>query len=47
LPKSENKFLIKYPGELTFTFEISENGKIESMIANFNGHQIPAKKIYE
>ncbi len=47
LPESENKFFIKYPGELTFTFKISENGKVESMVANFNGHQILARKIYE
>lgn len=47
LAESENKFFIKYPGELTFTFTISENGKVESMIANFNGHQIPATKVIE
>ncbi len=44
-PEAENKFFIKFPGEITFTFEMAEDGKVESMVANFNGQKIPARKI--
>lgn len=47
LPESENKFFIKYPGEITFTFVLTNDGKVESMVANFNGHKIPAVKVNE
>ena len=44
-PEAENKFFIKFPGDITFTFEMAEDGKVESMVANFNGQKIPARKI--
>jgi hypothetical protein len=47
IAESKNKFFIRYPGELTFTFEIAETGKVVSMTANFNGHQIKATKLIE
>ncbi len=46
LPESENVFFIKYPGEITFTFEKDETGKVVALIANFNGYKISASRDY-
>ena len=45
LPEAENKFYIHFPGEITFTFEIDESGKVIGMEANFNGYKMKTKKI--
>ena len=45
LPEAANKFFIKFPGEIDFTFEIAEDGSVKGMVANFNGQKIPAKRI--
>ncbi len=44
LPEKKDVFFILYPGELLFTFERNENGTIENLIANFNGHKIKGKR---
>lgn len=37
LPEGNDRFYIHYPGELTFTFERDESGKVIALTANFNG----------
>lgn len=44
LPEAIDVFFIKYPGEITFTFQRDENDNIVSLEANFNGYKLVGKK---
>lgn len=43
-PESETKFFIRYPADLTVTFELDENKKVSGLIFGMNGREMKAKR---